>query len=107
MRSNLPASIPNQLKFSAASTFRWANKATRVALTLRHQGPAYEDDLNIDRLPAATTLDVVVSQRISRQATVKLRIENAFDERTVTRNQAGSIDLGAPRILWLALDIGD
>lgn len=97
-----PAQVP---AFSTSGTVRWANDSSRIALTLRHQGPAYEDDLNIDRLPAATTLDVIASRRIGNQSTIKLRLENAFNARIVTRNQDGSIDLGAPRALWVEFDI--
>ena len=35
--------------------------------------------------------------------TLELRAENVADAQTITRNQAGSLDLGVPRTLWLAL----
>ena len=35
-----------------------------------------------------------------------LRGENLFDTSVITRNQAGSLDLGVPRTLWLGLRLG-
>ncbi|MCY1181085.1 hypothetical protein D9M73_215700 [compost metagenome] len=54
-------------------------------------------------LPAATTLDGVVKVPVGRHVAVALRGENLFDETVVTRNAAGSIDLGTPRTLWVGL----
>jgi len=34
------------------------------------------------------------------------RVENLFDEEIVTRNQAGSMDLGAPLTVWGGLRYG-
>ncbi|WP_051504094.1 TonB-dependent receptor [Sphingomonas jaspsi] len=96
-----PAQVP---AFTASATLRWKDERSGIAVTLRHQGAAFDDDLNLDRLPAATTVDAVASRQLGRITTVRLRLENAFDRRTVTRNQAGSIDLGAPRALWLNVE---
>jgi hypothetical protein len=46
------------------------------------------------RLPLAGALALV------------LRGENLGDDEVVTRNQGGSIDLGAPRTLWAGLSWG-
>jgi hypothetical protein len=34
------------------------------------------------------------------------RVENMLNEEIVTRNQAGSVDLGTPQTLWLGLRYG-
>ncbi|MFN9376259.1 MAG: hypothetical protein ACK564_04350, partial [Novosphingobium sp.] len=63
------------------------------------------DDLETDRLPAATTLDAVAEVPLTRHLLLVLRAENLTDEQIITRNQAGSIDLGAPRTVWAGFRI--
>lgn len=95
-----------------AQTPRWAASLTGawepaegwdLSATLRHEGARFEDDLNSDILPAATTLDAVAALPLIGGVSLVLRGENLFDERIVTRNQGGSIDLGTPRTLWIGL----
>ncbi|QNM81875.1 TonB-dependent receptor [Sphingomonas sabuli] len=95
-----PAQVP---RFTASATVQHTAGPWTAAATLRHFSPAYEDDLNLHRLPAATTLDAVVRRRIGERFEIAVRAENMFDTRVVTRNQAGSIDLDAPRTVWLSL----
>lgn len=97
-----PAQVPKlSLTMTAARTIG----RSEVSATLRHSSSAYEDDLNQDRLPAATTIDIVARHRVSSMVELSLRGENLLDERVVTRNQAGSIDIGAPRTIWLGLNL--
>ena len=96
----VPAQVPSR---NANLTLFRDTGRTRLFATLRHQSRAFEDDLNQDALPAATTLDVVARHRLSRSLDLALRAENLLDAQVVTRNQGGSIDLGAPRTVWLAL----
>ena len=104
--SSLDRKRPAQTPRAAASaTLGWSDDTTRVAATLRHVGKQFEDDLNVDRLPPATTVDFVARHAISRAVTIGLRAENLFDAKVVTRNQSGSQDLGTPRTLWLTLDL--
>jgi outer membrane receptor protein involved in Fe transport len=99
-----PAQVP---KLAASGTLVWTPRAGwRLAATLRHTGAQFEDDLETDVLPAATTLDSVVQVPLGQGISVLLRAENLFDERIVTRNQAGSIDLGTPRTLWAGVRVG-
>lgn len=95
-----------------AQTPRWAGSATlryalpgrtTLAATLRHVGAQFEDDLESDILPAATTLDAYLEAPLTRRFALVLRGENLTGETIVTRNQGGSIDLGAPRTIWLGL----
>ncbi len=76
-----------------------------VAATLRHVGKQFEDDLESDILPAATTLDAFAQLPLSRRFSLVLRGENLTDEEIVTRNQGGSIDLGTPRTLWVGVKL--
>jgi outer membrane receptor protein involved in Fe transport len=99
-----PAQVP---KLSASGTLAWAPEpGWRLAATLRHTGAQFEDDLETDVLPAATTLDTVVQVPLGQRVSVLLRGENLFDERIVTRNQAGSIDFGTPRTIWAGVRVG-
>ena len=97
-----PAQAP---RFSGSATLGWSNSKSRVAATLRHVGAQYEDDLNSDRLPAATTLGLFAEHALSPYVALNARAENLLDERVVTRNQGGSIDLGQPRTLWIGLNL--
>jgi outer membrane receptor protein involved in Fe transport len=93
-----PAQTP---KVAASGTLTWRPRAGwQVSATLRHVGAQFEDDLETDVLPAATTLDAYAEIPVSPQFSVVLRGENLTDETIVTRNQAGSIDLATPRTIW-------
>ncbi|MBC2670081.1 TonB-dependent receptor [Novosphingobium piscinae] len=99
-----PAQTP---KVAAALTaaFRPATGWT-AALTLRHVGAQFEDDLQTDVLPAATTLDAFVQLPLAGPASLVLRGENLTDTRIITRNSGGTVDLGVPRTLWVGLRVG-
>lgn len=98
-----PAQVP---KLAASTTLAWRPQAGwLLAATLRHVGAQFEDDLETDVLPAATTLDAVANVPLGGAATLVLRAENLTDARIVTRNQAGSLDLGTPRTFWAGLRI--
>ncbi|MFM6949551.1 MAG: TonB-dependent receptor plug domain-containing protein [Novosphingobium sp.] len=98
-----PAQVPS---LSASTTLAW-RPAERwlLAATLRHTGAQWEDDLETDRLPAATTIDAVAELPLGQQVKLVLRGENLADTRTITRNQGGSQDLGAPRTFWAGFRI--
>lgn len=97
-----------------SQTPRWAASATaswqpaerwRLALTLRHVGQQYEDDLESDSLPPATTLDAFAQVPLSGPFSLMLRAENLTDEVIVTRNSGNTQDLGVPRTVWAGLRI--
>lgn len=98
-----PAQVP---RLAASATLAW-RPAERwlVAATLRHTGAQWEDDLQTDLLPAATTLDAVAELPLIDRLLLVLRGENLSGVRIITRNQAGSTDLGAPRTLWAGFRI--
>jgi outer membrane receptor protein involved in Fe transport len=99
-----PAQTP---KISASATLGWhPDGRFDAALTLRHTGRQFEDDLQTDALAAATTLGAFVQVPVSPHLSVVVRGENLTGERVVTRNQAGSIDLGAPRTVWIGVRAG-
>ena len=102
---NRPAQTP---EFAATLTLGWRPAAGwQVAGTLRHVAAQFEDDLESDVLPAATTIDAFLSAPLGRTGlSLVLRAENLTDEAIVTRNQGGSIDLGVPRTLWAGVRYG-
>lgn len=99
-----PAQVP---KLAASATVAWTpRQGWRLATTLRHVGAQYEDDLQTDVLPAATTLDAYAQVPLAGPFSLVLRGENLTGETIVTRNQSGSIDLGTPRTLWAGVRVG-
>ena len=99
-----PAQTP---AFAATATLAWQPApGSQLALTLRHTGAQFEDDLESERLPPATALGAFAALPLSGRLALMLRAENLTDTRIVTRNQAGSIDLGTPRTLWAGLRWG-
>ena len=101
---NRPSQSPSWIG-SATASWSFAERGL-AALTLRHVGKQFEDDLESDALPAATTVDAYVEFPVTRAFAVVLRGENLTDETIVTRNQGGSVDLGVPRTLWAGLKVG-
>lgn len=99
-----PAQTP---RFAASGTLSvHPLEGWTAAVTLRHSGTQYEDDLETYVLPAYTTVDAFFEIPMARSVSLVLRGENLTDERVLTRNQAGSMDLGAPRTLWAGIRIG-
>lgn len=99
-----PAQTP---RWAASGTVSWRpSEGWQVALSARHVGAQFEDDLETDVLPAATTLDGYAEAPLGSGFALVLRAENLTDAKVVTRNQGGSIDLGAPRTLWAGVKMG-
>ena len=99
-----PAQTP---QIAASGTLSWKPcQGCMVAATVRHIGLQFEDDLETGRLPAVTTIDAYAAFPVSRDVALVLRGENLTGRQIVTRNQAGSIDLGAPRTLWIGVRVG-
>ena len=98
-----PAQTP---RYAASVSAAWRPTArTTFALTLRHTGAQYEDDLETDILPAATTVDAYAEAPLVGPLSLVLRGENLLDAAVVTRNSGGSIDLGTPRTLWAGVRV--
>jgi outer membrane receptor protein involved in Fe transport len=98
-----PAQTP---KIAGSLTLGWHPvHGYDAELVLRHVGAQYEDDLNSSILPAATTLGALVQVPLTRLFSLVLRGENLTNTLVETRNQAGSIDLGAPRTVWVGVKL--
>ncbi|MGV3510751.1 MAG: TonB-dependent receptor [Novosphingobium sp.] len=103
--SNLTGKRPAQTpRLAASATLGLAPaQGWDVAATLRHVGQQFEDDLQVDSLKSATTLDLFAQVPLPKGVSLILRAENLFDTEIVTRNAGGSIDLGNPRTVWAGL----
>lgn len=98
-----PAQTP---KIAASGTLSWRPAQDwALALTVRHVGQQFEDDLETDSLPAATTLNAFAEIPLREGVSVILRGENLTDEDVVTRKQGTSIDLGVPRTVWAGIRV--
>ena len=106
--TSLDGKRPTQTpQIAASATLGWEPaERWQLALTLRHTGAQFEDDLETDRLPPVTTFDAYLSAPLSDRIALVIRGENLTDSRIVTRKQGGSIDLGAPRTLWAGVRFG-
>lgn len=101
---NRPAQTP---RWAAGASLAWTPApGWMLAASLRHVGAQFEDDQETDVLPAATTLGAYAQMPLTAGLSLVLRGENLTDERVVTRNDGGSIDLGAPRTVWAGIRFG-
>lgn len=101
-----PAQTPT---IASSTTLGWAPaKGWQLSATLRHTGAQYEDDANAATsvLRPATTLGLFARAPLGHGFSAIARVENITDTAIMTRNQAGSIDLGVPRTFWLGVQAG-
>ncbi|MEO8373824.1 MAG: TonB-dependent receptor [Sphingomonas bacterium] len=107
LQSGLSGFIPAQSpQHTASATLAWAPKAgPGLSTTVRYIGKQYEDDLQTNVLPDVWTVDAVARMPIGKHFAIVARAENLFDATIITRNQAGSMDLGTPRTLWIGVRI--
>jgi len=98
-----PAQTP---KVAFSGTLSWQPRpGWQFAATVRHTGAQFEDDLETDLMPAATTLTAYAELPLAGPFSLILRGENLTDTDVQTRNQAGSIDLGPPRTFWAGIKV--
>ncbi|WP_336958908.1 TonB-dependent receptor [Sphingobium aquiterrae] len=91
-------------RHAGSATLAWEpQQGPMLSATLRYVAKQYEDDLQTDVLPDALTVDAFARLPIGHGIAVTARGENLFDETVVTRNAAGSMDLGTPRTLWIGV----
>ena len=100
---NRPPQVP---RFSGSVRGSWRSDRGVFAATLRHGSRQFESDQETDILPAATTFDLYAQVPLAGRWGMVGRVENLLDEKIVTRNSGGSIDLGAPRTAWIGVRWG-
>jgi iron complex outermembrane receptor protein len=102
-----PAQNP---RHAGSATLAWESKGgARLAATVRYTGRQYEDDLNIDSLPDAPTVDAYARVSLRHRVALVGRVENMFDARIYTRRVSTPVlseDLGTPRTFWLGVAFG-
>ena len=102
--------IPAQTARDAGSaTLSWQRGRTLLSSTVRYAGPQFEDDLNMDRLPPALTVDGLARVPLFTGISLIARVENVFDATVVTRRVSTptlSQDIGIPRTVWIGLEVG-
>jgi len=99
-----PAQTPD---WAASLSASWRPQAGALfSATLRHVGAQFEDDRESDVLPAATTVDLFAQYPLVDRLSVVARAENLLDERIVTLNRGGRLDLGVPQTFWFGLRYG-
>lgn len=98
---------PQVARFAMAAQAQWKPApGWELAGQLRHVSSQFEDDRETTVLPAAMTLGAFAKIDLLSGMSVILRGENLLDEKVVTRNANGAIDLAAPRTVWIGLRYG-
>lgn len=98
-----PSHVP---KIAASGTLAWRPAENwYLSATVRHKGSEFEDDMETFVLPAATSVDAYAEFPVRWPFYLVLRGENLANENIYTRNQDGSIDLGAPRTVWAGIKV--
>jgi len=99
-----PAQTPAH---SGSATLGWHRDRWRASATLRHVAGQYEDDANVRRLSAATTLDLFATLPATPWLAFEARAENVTDTRIETAiGGDGVVERAAPRTLWLGFRLG-
>jgi vitamin B12 transporter len=82
----------------------WESKGRSASIEIRRVGSQYEDDLNRNLLPGATTIDAFASWPLGDKLQLIARGQNLFDETvTAALNDDGSVERATPRTVWLGL----
>ena len=75
-----------------------------MSVVVRHVGAQFEDDLNVDRLKPATTVDAFAAWPLTNKLQIVARGENLFNELVEAGiGGDGSIERATPRTLWIGL----
>ncbi len=97
----VPAQSPRHAASGTLTFTPGSDTSASLSGTIHYVSRQYEDDLRTDALKGAVTLEGNARLPIGHGMTLIARGENLTDVRIVTRNAAGSIDLGVPRTLWI------
>lgn len=82
----------------------WEDRGRGARIFLHHTGPQFEDDLNLQRLKPATTVDAFLAWPMTDRFQLIARGVNLLDE-TVVAGVAddGAVERATPRTFWLGI----
>lgn len=96
-----PAQTP---RFGLTAGVAWHKDGRSLSVTIRHVGAQYEDDLNQDKLPPATTVDAFAAWPILRRLQLFAGAENVLDELVVAGiGSDHSVERATPRTVRIGL----
>lgn len=96
-----PAQTP---KFAGTVAVGWQQDGKGAQLVVRRVGAQFDDDLNIDVLRGATTLDAYAAWPLTRRFEVTARAENLTNALVMAGvNGDNSVERATPRTLWIGL----
>ncbi|HEX5236998.1 MAG TPA: TonB-dependent receptor [Sphingomicrobium sp.] len=96
-----PAETPN---FAGTLSGSWQQGGRGAEIVLRRIGGQYDDDLNLDLLKPATTLDAYASWPLGGRFQLVARAENLTNTLVEAGiNGDGSIERATPRTLWIGV----
>ena len=94
-----PAQTPNLV---LGGEVGWHSGGKAASLLVRRIGAQYEDDLNTQRIRAATTVDAFIAWPLTRRLQLVARGQNLLGETVIaTLGSDGTIERATPRTLWL------
>ena len=98
-----PAQTP---RLAVTASLSWESRSRALSLVLRHVGNQFEDDLNSERLPPATTIDAFAAWPLGSGFQLVARGENLLDETVVAGiGGDGAIERATPRTFWIGLRV--
>lgn len=96
-----PAQTPRWMFSGEAG---WNRDGQTLALTFHHSGAQFEDDLNSERLPPATTLGGFAAWPLTNRLDLVARGENLLNALVVAGiGGDGSVERATPRTIWIGL----
>lgn len=96
-----PAQTPS---LAGTLSVGWEDGGKDLEIVLRRVGAQFEDDLNLKRLKAATTLDAFASLPLKQRLQLVLRAENVTNALVMAGiGGDGAIERATPRTLWVGL----
>lgn len=96
-----PAQTP---RAAIGATLGFQDHGRVLKLMVHHSGAQYEDDLNLVRLPPATTTDIFAAWPLSNRLQLVARGINLTNETVVAgKDDDGSVERATPRSFWIGL----
>ena len=97
-----PAQIP---KHNVSASLRWEeDNGTGAAVSVRYIGQQFEDDLNIQSLNDAFTMDGRLGFAVNDSLLIETRVENLFNARVEAAISSNNIiERAFPRTFWIGL----